>query len=242
MFRMEKWPAVVAALVGAVALVPAVVSAQAATDWRANLTGANEVPSNASTATGTFTAKLDENARTLTWTLKVPSINGATMAHIHSGAAGANGPIVVTLFSAGSPQGFSSIDTYGTARNVDIVGPLAGDFASFASALRAGTLYVNVHTAALPAGEIRAQITQSTATATPTATAKGTATATPSPAATAKAATPAPTVKAAVPAAPKSGSGGFLEGSNSIVLWALALGAAGAGLAAAGLRSRNRTR
>jgi hypothetical protein len=231
-----------AAILGAAALVPAVVSAQATTSqWRANLTGANEVPANTSTATGTFTATLDENARTVAWTLKVPSINGATMAHIHSGAAGVNGPIVVNLFSAGSPQGFSSIDTYGTARNVDIVGPLAGDFTAFASALRAGTLYVNVHTAANPAGEIRAQITQATATATPTATAKATATPTPV-APTAKAATPAPTVKAAVPAAPKSGSGGFLEGSNSVVLWALALGAAAAGLAAAGLRSRDRSR
>ncbi len=195
---------IAALLLGTAVLgVPVVVTAQATTtQWRATATGANEVPAKTSTATGTFTATLNEAERTLTWTLKVPSIEGATMAHIHVGAPGTNGAIVVNLFQAGSTGGFSSIDTSGTARVNDIVGPLQADFTGFVNALKGGTLYVNVHTVTNPGGEIRGQIAQATATSTATATPKATATATVAPGTAPKAATPV----AVAPAAPKSGS------------------------------------
>ncbi len=211
------------------------VSAQTATtQWRAALSGANEVPAKTTTATGTFTATLDETARTLTWTLKVPAIANATAAHIHTGAAGVNGPVVVTLWEGGA-NGFNTVDTYGTARNTDITGALAADFTGFVSALRAGTLYVNVHTVGSPGGEIRAQITQ--ATATPTATATAVATATP------KAVPPAPVATAApkaIPAAPKAGSGGYLGGGSSTTVGLLALSAVAAGVALLAARARAR--
>lgn len=221
---------------------PLAVSAQTTPNtWRATLAGASESPATTSTATGTFSATLDETAGTLTWTLSVPNIKDATAAHIHTGAAGANGPVVLNLFAA-IPTGpttilpASSISTSGTARAIDLVGPLAQNFPGLVSAIKGGTAYVNVHTVANPGGEIRGQITQATATATPTATATATATATPK--AAAPVATPAPTV---VPSAPKSGSGGY-SSSTSLTQVALALLAVASGVAlvAAAVPARRR--
>lgn len=242
MSRWTKWTmggaVSLAVLLSATALGGALnASAQTATtQWRAALTGANEVPAKTTAATGTFTATLDETARTLTWTLKVPTIASATMAHIHTGAAGANGPVVVTLWEGGA-NGFNTVDTYGTAKNTDVTGTLSGDFTGLVSALKAGTLYVNVHTVASPGGEIRAQIAQ--ATATPTATAAATATATPKAATPAPAATVAP---AAVPSAPKAGSGGYLDGGSNATRWLLALSAVAAGVTLIGARAMTRRR
>ncbi len=88
---------IAAALATIVALLPLAASGQAVA-YRAALTGANEVPATTSTATGTFTANLDEAAGTITWTLTVPAITNTTAAHLHQAAAGANGGIVLPLF------------------------------------------------------------------------------------------------------------------------------------------------
>lgn len=142
----------------AFALAPALVSGQAA-QFTANATGANEVPAVTTTATGTLTGSLDEAAGTFTWTLSVPAITAATAAHLHSGAAGTNGPVVIPLFAAPTGSPASSISANGTARAADLAGPLAGNFAGFAAALKAGTIYLNVHTSTNPGGEIRGQVT-----------------------------------------------------------------------------------
>jgi hypothetical protein len=92
--RPRLW---IAAFALVAALLPLGAFAQAV-QYRAAMAGANEVPATSSTATGTFTATLDEAAGTLTWSLTVPALTNATAAHLHSGAAGVNGPIVLPLF------------------------------------------------------------------------------------------------------------------------------------------------
>lgn len=162
----KRWIGAGLALAAAAALLPAVVLGQAATSrFEARLTGANEVPAVTTTATGTFTAVLDEAAGTLTWTLNVPSVTNATAAHLHAGAAGANGGIVLPLFAAPTGAPVSTINVSGTARVADLSGTLAGNFAGFVSALKAGTLYTNVHTTANAGGEIRAQVVAAAAPA-----------------------------------------------------------------------------
>jgi hypothetical protein len=67
-----------------------------------------------------------------------------TMAHIHLGAAGKNGPVIITLTK--------------TAEGVWSVPPGAKLTAEQLKSYQAGELYVNVHTEANKGGEIRAQI------------------------------------------------------------------------------------
>jgi hypothetical protein len=73
--------------------------------------------------------------------------SNATAAHIHQGAAGVNGPVIVPLAGgAGATAGTWSVP--------------AGTFltASQLNVLKVGGLYANVHTVNNPAGEIRGQI------------------------------------------------------------------------------------
>jgi hypothetical protein len=133
------------------------------------LTGAEEVPPVGSDAAGKFTATVSGN--TLTYHLQVTG-TGLTMAHLHLGAKGTNGPVVVPLFN--NATGVNAIDVSGTMTVNDLIGPLQGDIAGFMAALRAGNIYVNAHSLAHPAGVIRAQIPP---VAIPTAPSTGTGTA-----------------------------------------------------------------
>jgi hypothetical protein len=118
------------------------------------LSGANEVPAVTSSGTGKFLGTATSTSLSYTLTAS-GTASGITMAHIHSGAAGSNGPIVADLITPGS--GVASINQSGTITVANLKGPMAGDMAAFMAALRAGTLYVNVHTVANPGGELRAQ-------------------------------------------------------------------------------------
>lgn len=106
-----------------------------------NLDGASEVPPNASNATGTMEAFLHLPSRVLMYELRVNGLV-ATAAHIHTGVPGVNGPVLFPL--DGGPTRWCGV----TARLDDAA----------LSALDTGGLYVNVHTAAFPGGEIRGQV------------------------------------------------------------------------------------
>jgi hypothetical protein len=68
-----------------------------------------------------------------------------TMAHIHQGAKGANGPVIVPLTKSG--------DTYTVPAGAKLN-------ASQMQALKDGNLYVNVHSDRYKGGEVRAQLKQ----------------------------------------------------------------------------------
>ena len=68
----------------------------------------------------------------------------ATMAHIHEAPFGANGPVIVPLVKTGD-------GLFAMPDNVSLTPP------QYASYL-AGNLYVKLHSAAYPAGEIRARL------------------------------------------------------------------------------------
>jgi len=77
-------------------------------------------------------------------------------AHLHNAAAGVNGPVVVDL---GADVGGNSIRSVIDVSR--IVGPLAeANYPALAliNELAAGNIYINLHTQANPAGEIRGQI------------------------------------------------------------------------------------
>lgn len=117
------------------------------------LTGQNEVPARPSNATGSATFTIEGS--TVTYSLTVRQLTGITAAHIHSGAVGVNGPIRVTLFTGaatGLTDGVLSEGSFGAA---DVTGIT---FDELINEMRSGNAYVNVHTVAFPAGEIRAQV------------------------------------------------------------------------------------
>src|SRR5262249_6033101 len=118
--------------------------------FTASLTGAQEVPPNASTATGTATVTLNAAETMITVSLTFSGLTApATAAHIHGLAPpGTNAPVVFPL--AGVP-----LATSGS------IGPqVFAITAGQVSGLRSGLFYVNVHDSTFPGGEIRGQLTE----------------------------------------------------------------------------------
>jgi hypothetical protein len=116
--------------------------------FTARLSGAEEVPPVETNAAGKAVMVLDSNMQTLYYRSWVWDISGITQAHIHVAPRGENGPIVHWLF----PNGGTIFDPF-----YPIIGELtlAPDEVSD---LIAGDYYVNIHTGAHPAGEIRGQL------------------------------------------------------------------------------------
>jgi aldose sugar dehydrogenase len=130
----------------------------------AHLSGANEVPTVDTRATGQAIFKPGEDDVALTFRLIVANINDLTQAHIHVGGAGVNGSVVVWLYPEGPPAQlipgrFGGVLAEGTITAAELIGPLAGQpLSALLKAMRSGEAYVNVHTSSHPAGEIRGQI------------------------------------------------------------------------------------
>lgn len=93
---------------------------------------------------GSFTAVLDKAGGQLCYVLSVPGLAPATAAHIHVGGPGANGAPVVML---AAPKD-------GSSGGCVAVKPELMD----AMVANPDGYYVNVHTAAMPAGEVRGQL------------------------------------------------------------------------------------
>ena len=128
------------------------------------LTGDQQVPAVDTTAFGFAEVQLSEDNSTLSFEVVVCNIANVIASHIHVGAAGTNGQVVLPFF--GSPTPFNSTrgcDTLaeGTRTPDKLVArPDAGinTWTDFINALIAGNTYVNVHTTAHTGGEIRGQL------------------------------------------------------------------------------------
>ncbi len=137
---------------------------------RAHLVGVNEVPSVSSPASATFRAVIDEEAGTISYTLNYEGfLNTVTQSHFHFGQHHTSGGVSVFICtnlgnspgSPGCPAASAEISGVATAANV--IGPAgqgiaAGEFAELLAAIRAGSVYVNIHSNIFPAGEIRGQV------------------------------------------------------------------------------------
>ncbi len=77
-------------------------------------------------------------------------------AHLHLGPKGSNGPVIVNMTSGITANG--ALVRF-RARSADLTGPLAGaSFVDFLNEVAAGNVYINLHTAQFPGGEIRGQL------------------------------------------------------------------------------------
>ena len=106
------------------------------------LSGNQEVPPVKTSATGSATIVIKSD-KSVSGSITTTGID-ATAAHIHEGEAGKNGPVIVPFTKA-------SDGTWSIAAGAKL------SDTQYASYL-AGNLYVNVHSAANKAGEIRAQL------------------------------------------------------------------------------------
>jgi hypothetical protein len=130
-----------------------------------HLTCDQQVPSVNTEAFGFAKVQLSEDNLTLSFKVVVCNVANVTASHIHVGAAGTNGPVVLPFYGSPSPL-FNSTrgcDTLaeGTRTSANLVPrPDAGinTWTDLINALVAGNTYVNVHTTAHPGGEIRGQL------------------------------------------------------------------------------------
>ena len=127
----------------ALALTACSMMPSAGSNDKVTLIGANEVPAVATSATGTGAVTIAADG-TVSGSITVTGM-APTMGHIHQGAPGVNGPVIVPFVQNGNvftaPAGAKLTEAQ-------------------LAAYRAGNLYVNVHSASYPAGEIRAQLKQ----------------------------------------------------------------------------------
>ncbi len=130
----------------ALALVVGISTAQAETlKYSAKLDGASESPATESKGTGTAKLAFDTDTKKLTYTITYKKLSDAPVAaHFHGPAdAGANAGVELKI---DNPEK-SPIKGEATLTDAQ------------AADLEAGKWYVNIHTKASPAGEIRGQVT-----------------------------------------------------------------------------------
>lgn len=132
-------------------------------NFKAELSGDNEVPAVATDTFGKFRATVSKDGTRLKFRMefkKGVDIFGAAGAHLHCAPAGSNGPVVAFL-EASVPGGFDGFGQVRATLSADnIINPVCGaTIAELVDSMRAGDVYVNVHSSANPGGEIRGQVT-----------------------------------------------------------------------------------
>ncbi|MEX2155942.1 MAG: CHRD domain-containing protein [Gemmatimonadales bacterium] len=129
--------------------------------FTATLNGANEVPALVSPTTATGAATITVMDNLVSWRVEVTGIENVIIGHIHFGAAGVAGGVMVDLAPTAGDYPTTTTIALGSLVVVD----------SVLTHMRAGNTYVNIHTSDgvggadpagpagdYPAGEIRGQL------------------------------------------------------------------------------------
>ncbi|WP_373516685.1 CHRD domain-containing protein [Pricia sp.] len=130
-------------------------------NFTSSLKGSNEVPARETKAAGHVSVKINKDEQSLYYKITAANIDDVRAAHFHLAPEGANGAVVVTLYTnpdqPSGPQ--NGVLTEGVITADNLQGDLAeADFATLIGAIRSGGIYVNVHTSRYPSGELRAQL------------------------------------------------------------------------------------
>jgi len=126
--------------------------------FQATLNGANEFPALPAATTATGSATITVLGHVISWQVEVENINNVSAGHIHFGAAGASGGVMVPINPTAGDYTAKTIIASGSATVAD----------SVLVHMRAGDAYVNIHTSDgtlpgnntpgdYPNGEIRGQ-------------------------------------------------------------------------------------
>ena len=127
--------------------------------YAAELRPQNEVPPANSTAYGSAFVTFNPLTNSISWDARANGIANPTLSHIHRGAAGVNGPVIIN-FATSAAQ----IPNGRTAGAGPITGVQSGnlqqaDLTNLYNPATASGFYVNVHSSAFPGGEVRGQLT-----------------------------------------------------------------------------------
>ncbi|GAB4222299.1 MAG: hypothetical protein Kow0062_19030 [Acidobacteriota bacterium] len=147
---------------------PARVARGGGMTFQAVLSPAQGVPEPGGAITierGAFRARVRPDLSAMDVVLLVEPSSPVLAAHLHCGRAGMTGPIPFGLINPGRLM-FDGNVARGTLTNEDFTGSDCTDFigrpvnniAALAMAMRDGLIYVNVHTANNPPGEVRGQV------------------------------------------------------------------------------------
>lgn len=109
-----------------------------------NMKGSTEVPKGSPAGTGTFRYQLIPSKKQICYSLSWSKIGAPLASHIHKGAKGKSGPVVIPL-SPATPVKHSGCLT----AKKSLIQAIQQHHSSY---------YVNVHTAKYPAGAIRGQL------------------------------------------------------------------------------------
>jgi len=118
------------------------IAVSSAADVAVKLSGDQEVPAVSTTATGTGTIVIKPD-KSVSGVIKTKGIAG-TMAHVHLGEPGKNGPPIITFDKTAD-------DTWSVPKGAMLTDDQYDSF-------KKGNLYVNVHSDAHKGGEIRTQL------------------------------------------------------------------------------------
>ncbi len=136
------WRPVAVAVALVISICGAYSIAAFGADVKVTLSGDQEVPAVKTAATGSGTITIGDDM-SVKGSVTTSGVAG-TAAHIHMAAAGKNGPVIVPMAKSGD--------------NGWAIGAGAKLTDDQMKAFKAGELYVNVHSAANPGGEIRGQL------------------------------------------------------------------------------------
>src|SRR4051812_26552460 len=149
---MKRLVGLLAAL-SLVVIVSAVASGASDEVFTGTFSGGAEVPSVTTNGTGTVYVFINPAGTEIKYAVSYTGLSGPLVAaHIHGAAPGVNGPIMLPL-----PIGPSTMFGSLTQANFQATSA-ASTWAEALTLIRTGKAYVNLHTAAHPGGEVRAQL------------------------------------------------------------------------------------
>lgn len=135
-------------------------------EFKASLSGAQEVPGVDTNAKGRITVRFDSAFTKVQVDLRIHKLADTfAAAHFHCNRPGLNGPVPFGLINPG-PLTFDGRRIRGVLTNadftgsdcVDAIGRPVNNIAALAFAMRDGLIYINVHSTDVPSGEIRGQM------------------------------------------------------------------------------------
>lgn len=129
--------------------------------FNTSLKGRNSVPANASKAAGQATVTISKDMTKIHYKITTANIENVFAAHFHMAPAGQNGGVVAPLYgNSDQPSGPANgvlAEGYITAETLGGENPEEKLY-NLIAAIQSGNIYINVHSAAIPSGEIRGQL------------------------------------------------------------------------------------